>query len=51
MRSNSRSVGIAGIAEHSKVVVGGGPVVAGAGGGGVAHRLRWEMVEEVGSCV
>jgi hypothetical protein len=51
MRSSSGSVGIAGTTEHTKVVVGGGRAVEGEVGGGVTYRLRWEAVEEVGSCV
>jgi hypothetical protein len=51
MSSSSGSVGIAGTAEHAKVVVGGGRVVQGEVGGGVAHRLRWEAVEGVGGSV
>jgi hypothetical protein len=48
MRSNSRSVGIAGTTEHTDVVIGGGCAIQGDVWGGVAHHLRWEAVEEVG---
>ena len=41
IRSSNGSVGIAGTAEHAKVVVGGGCALQGEVGGGVAHRLRW----------
>jgi hypothetical protein len=51
MGSSSGSVRVAGTSEHAKVVVGGGCVVQGEVGGGVAHRLRWEAVEEVGGDV
>jgi hypothetical protein len=47
MWSGGRSVGIAGTAEHAKVVVGGGCAVQGKVGSGVAHRLRGEAVEEM----
>jgi hypothetical protein len=40
MRSGSGSVGIADTTEHAKVIVGGGRVVQGKVGGGVAHCLR-----------
>jgi hypothetical protein len=51
MRSSSGSVGVAGKAEHAEVVVGGCCVVQGEVGGGVAHYLQWEAVEEVGGGV
>jgi hypothetical protein len=51
MRSSNGSVGIAGTTEHAKVVVGGGCAVQSEVGGRVAHRLRWEAVEEVGGGV
>jgi hypothetical protein len=51
MWSSSGSVRVAGTSEHAEVVVGGGCAVQGEVGGGVAHRLRWEAVEEVGGGV
>jgi hypothetical protein len=51
MGSSSRSVMVAGTCEHAEVVIGGGCVVQGEVVGGVAHRLRWEAVEEVGGGV
>jgi hypothetical protein len=42
------SVGIAGTAEHAKVVVGGGCAVQGEVGSRVAHRLRGKKVEVCG---
>jgi hypothetical protein len=51
MRSSSRSVGIAGTTEHAEMVVGVGCAVQGEVGSRVAHRLRWEVVEEVGGGV
>jgi hypothetical protein len=51
MRDSNGSVGVAGTGEQAKVVVGRGCVVQGKVGGGVAHRLRWEAVEEVGGGV
>jgi hypothetical protein len=47
MRSGSGGVGIAGIAEHAKVVVRGGCAVQGKVRGGVAHRLRGEAIEQM----
>jgi hypothetical protein len=47
----SGSVGVAGIAEHTEVGVGGCRVVQGEVGDGVAHHHRWETVEEVGGGV
>jgi hypothetical protein len=51
MRSSRGSVVIAGTTEHAEVVVGEGCVVQGEVGSRVAHRLRWEAVEEVGGDV
>jgi hypothetical protein len=51
MRGNSGSVGIVGTAKHAKVVVGGGHAIQGEVGGGVARRLHWEVIEEVGGGV
>jgi hypothetical protein len=51
MRSSSGSVGIAGTAKYVEVGVGRCGVVQGEIGGGVAHCLRGEAVEEVGGCV
>jgi hypothetical protein len=51
MRSSGGSVRIASTAEHDEVVVGRGCAVQGVVGSRVAHRLRWEAVEEVGGCV
>jgi hypothetical protein len=51
MGSSSGSVRVAGTSEHSEVVVGRGCAVQGEVGGGVAHRLRWEAIEEVGGGV
>jgi hypothetical protein len=45
------SVRIASTIEHAEVVVGGGCAVQGVVGSRVAHRLRWEAVEEVGGGV
>jgi hypothetical protein len=45
MGSGGRSVGIAGTAEHTKVVIGGGCAIQGEVGSGIAHRLRGEAVE------
>jgi hypothetical protein len=39
MRSCSGSVGIVDTTEHSKVIIGGGRVVQGKVGGGMAHRV------------
>jgi hypothetical protein len=50
MRSSSGSVRVAGTSEHTEVVVGGGCAIQGEVGDGVAHRLRWETVEEVAVC-
>jgi hypothetical protein len=47
MRSGGGSVGIAGTAEHSKVVVGGGCAIQSEVGSGMAHRLRGEADEEM----
>jgi hypothetical protein len=47
MGRSGRSVGIAGTAEHKKVVVRGGCVVQGEVGNRVPHRLRWKAVDEV----
>jgi hypothetical protein len=51
MRSNSRSVRIASIAEYAKVVVGGGCVVHGEVRSGMAHRRRGKAIEKVGGDV
>jgi hypothetical protein len=51
MRSSSRSVRIASTAEYAEVVVGGGCVVQGEVGSGMAHRRRRKAVEEVGGGV
>jgi hypothetical protein len=51
MRGSSGSVRVAGIAEHAKVVIGGGCVIQGEVGSRVAHRLGGKMVEEVGGGV
>jgi hypothetical protein len=51
MRGSSGSVGIVGTAKHTKVVIGGGCVVQGEVVGGVARRLHWEVIEEVGGGV
>jgi hypothetical protein len=51
MRSSSESVGVAGTSEHAKMVVGGCGAVQGELGGGVVHRLRWEVVKKVGGSV
>jgi hypothetical protein len=51
MRSSSRSVGIADTTKYAEEGVGRGGAVQGEIGGGVAHRLRGEAVEEVGGCV
>jgi hypothetical protein len=47
MRGSSRSVRVAGTAEHAKVVVGGGCAVQGEVGSRVAHRLGGKTIEEV----
>jgi hypothetical protein len=47
MGRRGRSVGIAGTTEHTKGVVGGGCAIQGEVGSGVAHRLRWDAVEEM----
>jgi hypothetical protein len=47
MRGSSRSVRVAGIAKHTKVVVGGGCAVQGELGSRVAHRLGGKTAEEV----
>ena len=51
MRGNSRSVRVAGTAEHAKVVVGGGCAIQGEVGSRVAHRLGGKTVEKVGGGV
>jgi hypothetical protein len=51
MGSGDRSVGIAGTAEHAKVIIGGGCAIQGEVGSGMAHRLRGEPVEEMCSGV
>ena len=48
MWSSSKSVRIASAAEYAEVVIGGGCALQGEVGSGVAHRLRWKAVEEVG---
>jgi hypothetical protein len=48
---SSRRVGIAGTTKDAEVGVGRGSAVQGEIGGGVAHRLRGEAVEEVGGRV
>jgi hypothetical protein len=47
MRGSSGSVRVAGTAEHTKVVVGGGCAVQGEVGSRVVHRLGWKTVEKV----
>jgi hypothetical protein len=51
MRGSSKSVRVAGTAEHAKVVVGGGGAVQGKVGSRVAHRLGGRIVEKVGGGV
>jgi hypothetical protein len=51
MMGSSGSVRVAGIAEHAKVVVGGGCAVQGEVGSRLAHRLGGKTVEEVGGGV
>jgi hypothetical protein len=51
MRGSSRSVRVAGTAEHAKVVVGGGCAVKCEVGSRVAHRLGGKTVEKVGGGV
>jgi hypothetical protein len=51
MRGSSRSVRVAGIAEHTKVVVGGGCAIQGEVGSRVAHRLGGKMIEKAGGGV
>jgi hypothetical protein len=51
MRGSSRSVRVAGTAEDTKVVVGGGCAVQGEVGSRVAHRLGGKTVEKVGGGV
>jgi hypothetical protein len=51
MRSDSRGVRIASIAEDAEVVVGWGVVVQGEVGSGKAHRRQRKAVEEVGGGV
>jgi hypothetical protein len=51
MRGSNGSVRVAGIAEHAKVVVGGGYAIQGEVGSKVAHRLGGKTVEEVGGGV
>jgi hypothetical protein len=48
---SSGSVGIAGTSKDAEVGVGRGGAIQGEIGGGVAHRLRGEVVEEVGGRV
>jgi hypothetical protein len=47
MRDSSGSVSVAGIAEHVKVVIGGGCAIQGEVGSRVSHRLGGKMVEKV----
>jgi hypothetical protein len=49
--SEERGVGIAGTAKNTKVVIGGGCAIQSKVGSGVAHHLREEAVEEMGSGV
>jgi hypothetical protein len=51
MRGSGGSVGIAGTTKYAEVGIERGGAVEGKIGGGVAHRLRGEAVEEVGGCV
>jgi hypothetical protein len=51
MRGSSRSVRVAGTAEHAKVVVGGGCAVQGDVGSRVAYHLGGKTVEKVGGGV
>jgi hypothetical protein len=51
MRSSSGSVRIASTTEYVEVVIGGGYVVQGEVGSGMAHRRRRKAVEEVGGGV
>jgi hypothetical protein len=47
VRGGSRSVRVAGTAEHTEVVIGRGCAVQGEVGGRVARRLRGKAVEEM----
>jgi hypothetical protein len=51
MRGSSGSVGIASTTKYAEAGIGRSCVVQGEVGGGVAHRLRWETIEEVGGSV
>jgi hypothetical protein len=51
MGSGGGSVGVAGIAKHAKVVVGGGCAIQCEVGSGMVHRLRGKAVEKMCSSV
>jgi hypothetical protein len=51
MASGGGSVGVAGIAKDTKVVVGGGCAIQCEVGSGMVHRLRGKAVEKMCSCV